>query len=180
MYDLTVFLTEATSLSVVRPSEVSMLNAQRMFITKASKLDTVQVTTSDLENGLAPKRPRERSDEVDGSRLDTFYSAIGARGYQIQTQILRIPEQWGLFSPPPHLQIYEGKLFAILFCTLAMACSLMAYGYYVLYLIYANAFVSMMFLGWCTGLIASMYFVANYSHQRASRFFHEDRDRKLV
>ncbi|EQB58403.1 hypothetical protein CGLO_01351 [Colletotrichum gloeosporioides Cg-14] len=47
-------------------------------------------------------------------RLNTAHLAIATRGYYIQTEIFRIPERFGVFSPgPPRLQAHQGFLFVI-------------------------------------------------------------------
>ncbi|KAK1853901.1 hypothetical protein CCHR01_03439 [Colletotrichum chrysophilum] len=50
----------------------------------------------------------------DNNRLNTAHLAIATRGYHIQTEILHIPERFGIFSSgPPRLQAHQGFLFVI-------------------------------------------------------------------
>ncbi|KAJ8126140.1 hypothetical protein O1611_g7499 [Lasiodiplodia mahajangana] len=52
------------------------------------------------------------SGQVVGNRINPIYLGIGVRGYQIQSQVLRVPDRWGIFSPgPPRLQANEGFSF---------------------------------------------------------------------
>ncbi|TID02395.1 hypothetical protein CH35J_003663 [Colletotrichum higginsianum] len=50
--------------------------------------------------------------QVIDNRLNPVHLAIGIFGYQIQTEILGIPEQYGFFSSgPPRLQVSQGIMF---------------------------------------------------------------------
>ncbi|KAI1158458.1 hypothetical protein F5B18DRAFT_641046 [Nemania serpens] len=63
------------------------------------------------------------SDQVVDNQLNPVHLALGVRGYQIPSEVLRIPERWSIFSPgPPRLQVYEGQ--ALFFASLTVASSL--------------------------------------------------------
>jgi hypothetical protein len=50
------------------------------------------------------------------NRLNPVYLAIAASGYQIQSQLLHIPDRYSFFSSgPPRAQVEEGAAFAQLF-----------------------------------------------------------------
>ncbi|KAK2017305.1 hypothetical protein LZ32DRAFT_22652 [Colletotrichum eremochloae] len=54
--------------------------------------------------------------EVVNNQLNPVHLAIGIRGYQIQTEILGIPEQYGLFSSgPPRLQVFQGSTIPLVY-----------------------------------------------------------------
>ncbi|GKT62055.1 hypothetical protein ColTof4_02316 [Colletotrichum tofieldiae] len=58
--------------------------------------------------------------QVIDNRLNPVHLAIGIRCYQIQTEILGIPEQYGLFSSgPPRLQVHQGSTIPTLYFTIA-------------------------------------------------------------
>ncbi|KAK2020600.1 hypothetical protein LX32DRAFT_716363 [Colletotrichum zoysiae] len=57
--------------------------------------------------------------QVVDNRLNPVHLAIGIRCYQIQTEILGIPEQYGLFSSgPPRLQVFQGSFVPVLYFTI--------------------------------------------------------------
>ncbi|KAK1971052.1 hypothetical protein LY78DRAFT_689298 [Colletotrichum sublineola] len=56
--------------------------------------------------------------QVVNNQLNPVHLAIGIRCYQIQTEILGIPEQYGLFSSgPPRLQVLQGSTIPFLYFT---------------------------------------------------------------
>ncbi|KAI1781465.1 hypothetical protein F4818DRAFT_436655 [Hypoxylon cercidicola] len=63
--------------------------------------------------------------------LNPAHLALGARGYEIQSRLLRIPDRYGFFSPgPPRLQVHEGCLFFInflLICYLSIASAVIVW-----------------------------------------------------
>ncbi|PVH99135.1 hypothetical protein DM02DRAFT_19352 [Periconia macrospinosa] len=65
------------------------------------------------------------ADEVTNGKHDLMHLVIANFGYRIQSQILHIPDRFGLFSPGPTcLQIWEGATVAILFTKLAVALAI--------------------------------------------------------
>ncbi|GJC95894.1 hypothetical protein CH63R_02160 [Colletotrichum higginsianum IMI 349063] len=58
--------------------------------------------------------------QVIDNRLNPVHLAIGIRCYQIQTEVLGIPEQYGLFSSgPPRLQVFQGSTIPTLYLSIA-------------------------------------------------------------
>ncbi|TQN68037.1 Extracellular metalloprotease [Colletotrichum shisoi] len=58
--------------------------------------------------------------QVIDNRLNPVHLAIGIRCYQIQTEVLGIPEQYGLFSSgPPRLQVLQGSTIPTLYLSIA-------------------------------------------------------------
>ncbi|KAI1170909.1 hypothetical protein F4777DRAFT_88206 [Nemania sp. FL0916] len=52
------------------------------------------------------------SRQVINNQLNPICLGIGTRGYRIQSEILHVPERWGIFSHgPPRLQVYQGQAF---------------------------------------------------------------------
>lgn len=44
-----------------------------------------------------------------------LFLAIGTRGYYVQSQILRVPQRFGVFSPgPPLLQVHQASFLSFL------------------------------------------------------------------
>ena len=68
--------------------------------------------------------------EVVDGQLNPFLLAVATAGYLIQSRILRIPYQWGPFSPgPPRLQVRQA-----LFFNVAVLCNCLNTILYVLLL----------------------------------------------
>ncbi len=61
---------------------------------------------------------------IDG-QLNPVHLTIATQGYWIQSSILRIPNQYGFFSPgPPRLQVHQGALFGVLSFHFGILCIL--------------------------------------------------------
>ncbi|KDN66254.1 hypothetical protein CSUB01_06769 [Colletotrichum sublineola] len=67
--------------------------------------------------------------QVVNNQLNPVHLAIGIRCYQIQTEILGIPEQYGLFSSgPPRLQVLQGSTIPFLYFTVVFQ-TVLAFSY---------------------------------------------------
>lgn len=70
--------------------------------------------------------------DMTGDRLNPVHVAVAARGYQIQSQLLHIPDDFGFFVPPgsPRVQARVGAAF----CYMLVANSFRA-GWYMLHIV---------------------------------------------
>ncbi|KAI0879471.1 hypothetical protein GGS24DRAFT_439621 [Hypoxylon argillaceum] len=116
------------------------------------------------------------SDQVVNGQLNPIHLALGVRGYHIQSEVLRIPNSQGIFSPgPPRLQVYEGQ-------ALVIACGIVAFfavlDSFISYMLYKmgglTAPVAAIIVSLFSVVVALMYYALRFPPQRSPGYVFED------